>query len=72
MAKNSRIIRAARVASGLTQEQAARLIDVSTPTYIARERVPKAFTIDELERLYTVFNGESKTIIETFINDIFC
>lgn len=72
MNTDSRIVKAARVASGITQEKAASIIGVSTPTYIAREKVPKAFTIDELSRLYESFNDEAKGIIDSFIDKIFC
>lgn len=67
----SKLIKAARVASGMTQEQAANIIDSSVPTYIAREKVPKAFTVDELERLYLSFNDDGKKIVSTFVGDIF-
>lgn len=71
MNTKSKIIKAARVASGFTQEQAAIVIDVSAPTYIAREKVPGAFTIDELGKLYGAFNVDGKRIIERYIRDIF-
>ncbi len=70
-AVNSKMIKAARVASGITQEQAAEIIDTSTPTYIARERVPGAFTIDELSSLYEKFNDDGKRIVASFVSDIF-
>ena len=34
---------AQHVSNGLTQEQAAELICVSPPTYIAREKLPEVF-----------------------------
>ncbi len=71
MKTESKIVKAARVASGITQEQAARVIDVSTPTYIARERVPGAFTIDELDKLHEAFNSDGKLILESYIKEIF-
>lgn len=71
MKTESKIVKAARVASGITQEQAAKVIDVSAPTYIAREKVPKAFTIDELERLHDAFNQDGRKIIESYVREIF-
>lgn len=71
MKAESKIIKAARVASGFTQERAAFVIDVSAPTYIAREKVPGAFTIDELGKLHEAFNVDGKRIIERYVRDIF-
>ena len=68
---NNKIIRAARVSSGMTQEQAAELICVSQPTYLAREKLPKSFTIDELEDLFAGFNEDGKKLIQGFVGDIF-
>ena len=67
----SKAIRAARVISGLTQEQAADILGVSPPTYISREKAPKAFTIDELEDLFVKFDDEGKRIVQNFVRDIF-
>lgn len=68
---NNKVIRAARVSSGLTQEQAAELICVSQPTYIAREKLPKSFTVDELEDLYNGFEDSGKRLIQSFLRDVF-
>ena len=68
---NSKAIMAARVISGLTQEQAADILGVSTPTYISREKAPKAFTIDELEDLFVKFDEEGKRLVQNFVRDIF-
>ena len=70
-AVNSKAIRAARVVSGLTQEQAADVLGVSPPTYISREKSPKAFTIDELEDLFVKFDDEGKRLVQNFVRDIF-
>ena len=67
----SKAIRAARVISGLTQEQAADILGVSRPTYISREKAPKAFTIDELEDLFVKFDEEGKRLVQNFVRDIF-
>lgn len=68
---NNKAIKAARVASGLTQEQAAKIIQVSVPTYAARERLPKSFAVEELQELYENFNDQGKSIIASFIEEIF-
>lgn len=70
-AVDSKMIKAARVASGMTQEHAASIIDTSIPTYIARERVPGAFTIDELASLYDAFSDDGKRIVASYVGDIF-
>lgn len=69
--RDSKLVKAARVASGMTQAQAAELIDVSLPTYIAREKVPAAFTLDELARLHEAFSPDGKRIVGEFVRDIF-
>ena len=68
---NSKAIKAGRVSSGYTQVQAADIIGVSQPTYAAREQLPKAFTIDELEDLFEVFDADGKRLIQKFVSDIF-
>lgn len=68
---NNTAIKAARVASGLTQEQAAKIIQVSIPTYAAREKLPKSFAVEELQELYENFNDQGKSIIGSFIEQIF-
>ena len=68
---NSKAIKAGRVSSGLTQVQAAEIIGVSQPTYAAREQLPKAFTIDELEDLFEAFDVDGKRLIQKFIDNIF-
>ena len=71
MEDRDKTVRAARVSSGLTQEQAAELICVSPPTYIAREKLPKSFTVDELEDLFTGFSISGKKLIQDFLREIF-
>lgn len=71
MEDRDKTVRAARVSSGLTQEQAAELICVSPPTYIAREKIPKSLTVDELEHLFAGFSNSGKKLIQDFLRDIF-
>lgn len=68
---NNKVIRAARVSSGLTQEQAAEIICVSSPTYIAREKLPKSFTVDELEDLFNGFSKDGQRLVQDFVRNIF-
>ena len=67
----SKLVKAARVASGMTQQQAADLLDVSLPTYIAREKVPTAFTLDEIVRLYSAFSSDGRKVLVEFVQGIF-
>ena len=67
----SKLVKAARVASGMTQQQAAELLDVSLPTYIAREKVPTAFTLDKLARLYSAFSVDGRKVLAEFVQGIF-
>lgn len=68
---DSKLVKAARVASGMTQANAACLLGVSLPTYIAREKVPMAFTLDEIAQLYDAFTEDGKKIVLDFVHDIF-
>lgn len=68
---NNRSIRAARTASSLTQEDAAKIIGVSVPTYCAREKLPKSFSVDEIEDLFAAFDGSGKKIVQDFMREIF-
>ena len=67
----SKLVKAARVASGMTQQQAADLLDVSLPTYIAREKVPTAFTLGEIVRLYSAFSSDGRKVLVEFLQGIF-
>lgn len=71
MSDSNTAIKAARLISGKTQEQAASAICVSQPTYAARERLPKSFSIDELEDLFNVFSPDGKKLIQDFVREIF-
>lgn len=71
MGAGDKSIKLARVASGMNQSQAAELLEVSLPTYAARERLPRSFTVDELKTLFDNFADEGKAIISGFISDIF-
>lgn len=64
-------IKLARVASGMNQSQAADLLDISLPTYAAREKLPLSFTVDELKILLNGFSDDGKVLIRGFISDIF-
>lgn len=68
----SKLVKAARVASGMTQQQAADLLDVSLPTYIAREKVPTSFMLDEIVRLYSAFSTDGRKVLVEFLQGIFC
>lgn len=69
--KNTSSVKLARVASGKSQSDAASVIGVSLPTYAAREKVPGAFTIEELADLARSFNAQGKAIIRDFVSSIF-
>ena len=64
-------VKLARVASGMNQSQAAELLDISLPTYAAREKLPRSFTVDELNVLLNGFSDEGKVLIRGFVRDIF-
>ncbi len=71
MGTGDKSVKLARVASGMNQKQAAELLEISLPTYAARERLPRSFTIDELKTLFDNFADEGKSILKGFITDIF-
>lgn len=41
-------VKLARVASGKSQEKTAAVLNISLPTYAARERLPRSFSVEDL------------------------
>lgn len=68
---SNQTVKLARIASGLSQTQAAGLLDISIPTYAAREKLPMSFTVDEMKILMDGFSVDGKALIRAFITDIF-
>lgn len=71
MAVNSKF-EAARRASGLTQEDAARACGISKATYVNREKTDAdQFRLLELRGLYLALNQTGKPILVDAVQDIF-
>ncbi len=64
-------VKLARVASGMSQGEAAGVLGISLPTYAAREKVPRSFSIEDLQDLKFAFNEQGKSIICDYIEEIF-
>ena len=64
-------VKLARVASGKSQEKTAAVLNISLPTYAARERLPRSFSVEDLVVLKNSFNDQGKEIIDDFIKEIF-
>lgn len=62
---------AARKASGLTIEEAAKLADVSSVCYINREKYPEQFRLCELQGVYNGLSDIAKPLLATAVSDIF-
>lgn len=55
-------LRAARVDAGMTQQEVARQIEVSTPTYRMMEREPQRIRIERAHELAALFGREMSDI----------
>lgn len=70
MIDNSKFI-AARKASGLTIEEAAKLANVSTVCYISREKHPEQFRLCEIQNIYNGLSDIAKPLLSAAVSDIF-
>lgn len=68
---NSSLIKAARISNHKTQEQAAKVIGVSTVTYCTKEKTPLSFTLGNLKDLYDSFDDQGKAIVRNFLDAFF-
>lgn len=71
MAKNNQAITSARAASGLTLEDARKILGYSYQPYKNRELDPSSFTAGELRMLYTEFNIDGKRIFARWLSSFF-
>ena len=62
---------AARRASGITQENAAKLCGLSRPTYCLRESNPEEFRLSELRNLYGHMNARGRLLLKEGIKSLF-
>lgn len=67
MKETANAIKLARVASGMSQNEAASVLGVSVPTYAAREKAPASFTVDEIKDLNDSFNEQGKQLVKEFV-----
>lgn len=68
---NSNKFRAARRASGMTIEKAAKLANLSVPSYVSREKSPMDFRLCELEGVYSGLSEVAKPIFFSGVTEIF-
>ena len=71
MIDNLSQISKARLASGLTVEDARKLIGISYVPYKQRESNPELFSLGELSRLSKEFNQDGKRILGEWIVSFF-
>lgn len=62
---------AARKASNLSIESAAKLVNLSKQGYINHEKDPSMFRLSEIQRLYEGLNNIAKPILQDAVGDIF-
>ena len=60
----------ARRASGMTQQAAAAVLEVSVPTYIKKEQNPKLLTFGELERLGREMDPVSRSLLGGAVQEV--
>ena len=71
MAENA--FKQARVLSGLTQEQASRIIGTTLCTYqTLREATPGSFKLKELRNLYAQLDVHAKSVLLNAISNFIC
>lgn len=61
----------ARLASGLTIEDARKAVGLSYPPYRAREENPELFTVGELAKLSKEMNRDGKKILNEWATSFF-
>ncbi len=64
-------IMAARKSSGITQIEAADMMDLSVGTYRTREGNPDMLTIGDIKSIVPCMNGISKGIMKDWLDSIF-
>ncbi len=62
---------AARKASGITLEKAAKLAGMTPQTYIQREKVPGQFRLHELQGVYAGMTDVGRSILKQGVAEIF-
>ncbi|WP_298580053.1 hypothetical protein [uncultured Olegusella sp.] len=61
----------ARLASGLTIEDARKALKMSYPTYKQREDKPELFSFEEMRALSKEFNSDGKRIFKEWVDYFF-
>lgn len=64
-------VESARLASGLTIEDARKAVGLSFPPYKEREKNPSLFTIGELSKLSRELNRDGKNILREWMLSFF-
>ena len=64
-------IESARLASGLTVEDARKIVGLSFTPYRDREKNPSLFTVGELSKLSRELNRDGKTILREWLVSFF-
>lgn len=70
MRKAMNSVQKARRMTGMTQDQAARLIGRSKPYLVARERDPKRMTLGEFQMLYRACGEDEKALMDDYLDEL--
>lgn len=70
MRKAMNDIQRARKVTGMTQDQAARLIGRSKPYYTARERNPLEMNLGEFQMLYRACSDCGRSLMDDYLDDL--
>lgn len=71
MKKDMSAVTCARLASGMTIEDARSVVGLTYPPYKSREEDPSLFTVGELSRLTHSLNAEGRAIIKKWAISFF-
>ena len=64
-------VESARLASGLTIQDARKAVGLSFPPYREREKNPELFTVGELSKLSNELNRDGKSILREWLLSFF-
>lgn len=69
--KDMDVLKAARVASMLTQADVAKSFGCSPPTVVNQEKRPDKLSLDDLSKWYNVVSDDGKVWIKDFVDSFF-
>lgn len=70
MKKAMNKVQKARLMTGMSQVQVARLLGRSTPYWVKREQNPQLMTLGEFRILYRVCGEEERSLLDDYLSEI--